>query len=310
MRLSAETHHLLEKRLRAAVQPLEIAASCFIATTVFIIVFICSVFEVRYSSQGLAQALILLCGVFVVGVLLIAAMKWRSGKPFRLWLALGISAGLALVAARYFGNRYWYHNMVSTYTLQKDMANYINIDPATDKGQSYMDAGTVYFKEGSYVLRSKAIAFHNGLTYCVAPIVRAPVDYEPGSGAYETETTFVLPQSGTVDFWAVGTDCCGKDGNSFSCGDVTSRVARSGLRLLDDTSRSMYLLAVQEWTATTGLPVRHPVFFRWTKDPLAYLDGVHTNAWHDFWLHAVGCFLAALVLSFMLHSGMRKMGML
>lgn len=307
MRLSAETHHLIEKRLRAAVQPLEIVSTCVLATAVFIIVFFCSVFRVRYESQGLAQALILACGVLAAGVTLVSAMKWRSGKPYRTWLVLAVCIWLALFLSRYFGNKYWYENMITVFTLEKDMANYVNIDPATDKGQSYMDAGTIYFKEGSYVLRSKAIAFHNGLTYCVAPIVRAPVDYQAGSGAFETESGFVLPQSGTVDFWAVGTDCCGKDGNTFNCGDVNSRLSRSGLRLLDDTARSMYLLAVQEWSATTGLPVRHPVFFRWTQDPLIHLADVQSGAWQYFWLHTIGCLLVSFVMSFLLHAGMRKM---
>mmetsp|Transcript_101650 Transcript_101650/g.270353 ORF Transcript_101650/g.270353 Transcript_101650/m.270353 type:complete len:311 (-) Transcript_101650:110-1042(-) len=307
MRVSAETAHLLEKRLRAAVQPLEIVACTFLATAVFITVYVCSVFRVRYDSAGLGQALIFLCVILATGVTLFAAMKWRSAKPFRSWLALGISTWLALIVARYLGNRYWYENMVTVYTLEKDMANYVNIDPATDKGQSFMDAGTIYFKEGSYVLKGKAIAFHNGLTYCVAPIVRAPVDWTPSSGAPETESHFVLPQSGTVDFWAVGTDCCGKDGNTFTCGDVDSHLSRSGLRLLDDTARSMYLLAVQEWSATTGLPVRHPIFFRWTKDPLMHLADVVNNAWQDFWLHVIGCFLIALFFSFALHAIMRKM---
>mmetsp|Transcript_110942 Transcript_110942/g.324517 ORF Transcript_110942/g.324517 Transcript_110942/m.324517 type:complete len:311 (-) Transcript_110942:40-972(-) len=307
MMLSAETHHLLEKRLRSAFQPLEIVACCFLATTVFIIVYITSVFEVRYNSKGLAQALFLACCVVGAGIVLMAAMKWRSGRPYRSWLALGICVWLALIAARYLGDHYWYEHMISYYTLQQDMANYVNIDPATDRGQSFMDAGTVYFKEGSYVLRSKSIAFHNGLTYCVAPVVRAPIDYQNGTGAYETESTFVLPQSGTVDWWAVGTDCCGNDGNTFNCGDVNSRLSRSGLRLLDDTARSMYLLAVQEWSATTGLPVRHPLFFRWTKDPLTHLDNVQVNAWQDFWVHTFGCFLASFVLAFLLHAGMRKM---
>ena len=64
-----------------------------------------------------------------------------------------------------------------------------------------------------------------------------------------------------------GTNCCGEDGNSFTCGSVANAKARSGLRLLDETAQKNYLIAVQEWVGTTGLPARHPLFFTWTVDP-------------------------------------------
>lgn len=306
MRLSAETHHLLEKRLRQALQPAEILGCAVLSTFVFLVVFISCVFGVRYHNNSLAVALVGVCIAFCAGLILIAGLKFRSSKPSRSWIALASCAWTALAFAYLIGNRYWHENMVSYYYLQ-EMASYVNIDPAMDKGQSYMDAGTVYFKEGSYVLRGKSIAFRNGLTYCVAPIVRAPVDDQAGSGAPETTSGFVMPHSGTVDFWAVGTDCCGRDGNTFNCGEVASRVARSGMRSLDDTARSMYLLAVQEWSATTGLPVRHPLFFNWVKDPLRYQSDIISNAWQDFWLHVTGYFVASLVFSFLLHAIMQKL---
>mmetsp|Transcript_83142 Transcript_83142/g.193129 ORF Transcript_83142/g.193129 Transcript_83142/m.193129 type:complete len:310 (-) Transcript_83142:91-1020(-) len=308
MRLSPEAHQLLEKRLKQAIQPVEILLAAISSTIVFIIVFYCCVFSVRYSDNGAAITLGLLCVVYCTILLLNAALKFRFGRPCRLWVAFAACAWMGLVSAFIIGNRYWHEHTIYYYSFQ-DMASYINIDPATDKGQSYMDAGTVYFKEGSYVLRDKAIAFKNGLTYCVAPIVRAPINHQADNNVPNTASGFIMPKAGTVDWWAVGTDCCGRDGNSFTCGDVHSHLARSGVRLLDDTARSMYLLAVQEWSATTGLPVRHPVFFEWTRDPIMHQLSIIQEANQDFWYHVLGCFAVSLLVAFILHASMQVLRM-
>lgn len=202
-----------------------------------------------------------------------------------------MSAALAVGAV--VGDLSWYHNMVNYFNYQA-MASYVNIDPSADKGQSYMDAGRVYFKDGSHVQEDKAIAFRNGFTYCVAPIVSESLVANEGTG-------FPVPASGTVDWWAVGTDCCGRNGNVFDCGDVHSRMARSGMRELNDNRRQMYLLAVQEWSASTGLPVRHPLFFSWAKDPLIYTDNIQRKAWQEYTINVVICFFVSLIVSFVLH---------
>lgn len=36
----------------------------------------------------------------------------------------------------------------------------------------------------------------------------------------------------------------------------------------------MYVLGVQEWSATTGLPVRHPLFFTWVRDPIVHAESL------------------------------------
>jgi len=187
------------------------------------------------------------------------------------------------------GEKSWFQYSAHYFVYDK-MASYVNIDPLVDKGRSYMDAGTVYFKQGSYVDSKQAIAFKNGLTYCVAPIVR-------GNGT--------LPKH-SADFWAVGVDCCGDSGQKFRCGDVSSKT-RSGLRLLDDTNRDMYILGVQEWAATTGMTVDHPVFFRWTKDPLAYRQSLYEQGGSEFWWHSTLCFILAFVATFLLHILFLKM---
>jgi hypothetical protein len=194
------------------------------------------------------------------------------------------------------------------------MVSYVNVDPGVDVGSSFMDASTIYFKESAYVLTQKALAFHNGATYCVAPIVRQPVQLIPSqshSDVLRTVTGFAAPRSGTIDFWAVGKDCCGKTGTdgpppTFTCGQATSPVARSGMRVLDSNERNMYLLAVQQWSASTGLPVRHPLFFSWAKDPIAEVESLYQLACADFWYGLVITLMVSLVLGFVLQVVLQK----
>ncbi|CAK0824554.1 unnamed protein product, partial [Prorocentrum cordatum] len=60
---------------------------------------------------------------------------------------------------------------------------------------------------------------------------------------------FHLPESGSVDFWAVGMDCCNQTSGEFWCGQVSNPRARAGMRMLRDDSRPFYALAVQVWAA-------------------------------------------------------------
>lgn len=288
LKFSAETNHLLEKRLKQALQPGQIVLCALLTTLTFAVVHLSLSSGIRYNDPIMSVTLIL---SFIGGCALatfVAVTRYRSKRPARGWIAAAVCGWSATVAGYLIGERAWYQYMAQYYVYNK-MASYVNVDPLMDKGRSYMDAGTIYFKEASYADGKKAIAFHNGLTYCVAPIMR-------GNGSIPGQT---------IDFWAVGTDCCGESGTAFQCGDMSSK-ARSGLRLLDDTSRAMYLLGVQEWSATTGIQVQHPVFFRWTKDPLAYREDLYSTGWSNFWFHITVCFIVAFTATFLLHSILRK----
>jgi len=302
MKFSAETNHLLEKRLRQVLQPLEILLCAVVTSLEFWIVYWSRCFSLRYTDPPTAWLLVLWCLIACIALTLVAAMKYRSGKKSRAWIAIALTMWAGLVCGYSLGDRYWYEHTVNYYNV-KGMASYINIDPATDKGESYMDAGIMYFKEDSRVRKETAVAFRNGMTYCVAPIMRHVQESKPGGGP-------VAPPSGTVDFWAVGVDCCGKKGETFTCGEVGTSLARSGLRLMDGTARSMFLLGVQEWSAGTGLPVRHPVFFHWVVDPITTLEGIMNAAWEDLWLRLFGCFVGSLIMAFVLHLGLQKLRVL
>merc|ERR1719478_402511 len=118
---------------------------------------------------------------------------------------------------------------------------------------------------------------------------------------------YVLPDSGTYDWWAVGTNCCdGTTAANFTCGQVKHPLARSGMRLLSDTQRPYYLLAVQEWSATYGLPVRHPLFFTWVKDPLETESNFHRDSDAMFWTCTLWFALGAVIASTLLHMVMHR----
>jgi len=302
--LSDERKRLLSKAVKKSWDPIEIALCSVVSLLLFIWVFFSISCKFRHEEPVLAW----LVGPVTVGIICAMlcfravknVMNARAGNDPRnimerrnLWVNLAICSLGALAIGTVLGDRdYWlYGTNIYSYG---DLVSYVDIDPAKDSGQAFMDSGHVYFKEHSYVLRQKFNKFQNGDTYCVAPIVQGT------SGS-------TLPESGTYDWWAVGTNCCGGTGAAnFTCGQVTSNLARSGMRLLSDTQRPYYLLAVQEWSATFGLPVKHPLFFTWVKDPLATEELLEVESDSNFWWYTWWFLLCATIVSFLLHMFMHQ----
>lgn len=199
---------------------------------------------------------------------------------------------------------YWSH-MWQYYQFQK-VNPYVNVDPSKAKGESIMDAGQVYFKEGTFVATEEAIAYEMKDIYCAAPIVRQPLanlDMQAG------ESPVAKPYSGTIDFWAVGVNCCMPSGERFRCFDTGNSSARSGLRLLRDDLRPFFKLAVEEWSSTYNMPVKHPLFFYWMNDPLAEINSNLLAASWKYYYYLTVYFCANAILVYFLHFGVKKMGM-
>jgi len=144
-------------------------------------------------------------------------------------------------------------------------STYLDVDPSVKRGTQLMDSGRVIFSSSSYVDRSRAMGFKTIDTFCVAPITSMP----PGNAT----------KMETYDFWAVGKNCClGSDtavagGTSdYKCDDYNNPRAHGGLRLMADTDRPFYRLAVQQAEAAYGIKADHPLFYTWTSDPIAELD--------------------------------------
>lgn len=277
--MKAETNFLLLTQVRRFIEALQAISCSTLSTGLFAGVYLTKAFSGNFRSSALAQVGVAVAALLGAAVVIQAARRYRAELPSRAWFAVGVGLCAGFLAGYRLGNSCWYRLTVNYYNWQ-DMSSYINIDPEADKGQSFMDAGTIYFKDGAFVRRDQAVSFHNGLTYCVAPIARAGV----------------MSTGVNNDFWAVGADCCGQRGEDFSCDDSQSPLARSGLRLLDDTRRSMYLLAVQEWAATSGHPVQHPLFFHWVKDPVHTVDHIYQSAWDGFWMHVSVFFGVSLLV--------------
>jgi len=133
--------------------------------------------------------------------------RFKKARSVRTFIALAISLWCASVFGLLRSDRAFWMYMSNYYSFQ-DLDTYVNIDPATDKGQTYMDAGQVYFKESTFVAKTKAVAFQENGIYCAAPIVRQPLENQGGVTAVEDLGNFIVPKSGTIDFWAVGKNCC------------------------------------------------------------------------------------------------------
>eukprot|EP00437_Effrenium_voratum_P029689 CAMPEP_0181412570 /NCGR_PEP_ID=MMETSP1110-20121109/8492_1 /TAXON_ID=174948 /ORGANISM="Symbiodinium sp., Strain CCMP421" /LENGTH=309 /DNA_ID=CAMNT_0023535291 /DNA_START=66 /DNA_END=995 /DNA_ORIENTATION=+ len=304
MKLRAETNFLLKKQLKQALGPLEIIGAAGISTAAFALTYWCTSSEIRESSSTVAMLIPAILAVIALLSNYIGLARYRSKRTSRAWLVMALCLWAGIATGLVLGNDYWWLGLAKSKEYRQ-MASYVNINPSADKGGSFMDAGAVYFKDGSRVERSKAIAFRNGLTYCVAPISLDPLEAIGNTSAKKTSTGFLIPASGSLDFWAVGTDCCGTTGTPFDCYDAANPFARAALRVLDNTHTEMYQMAVKEWVATTGIPANHPIFFNWVIDPLAleaqFKSLSNSNLFKFVFVYA----LASLFLSYALHMFLR-----
>jgi hypothetical protein len=269
---------------RSMFQPCEIFCGTFWPTLMFVYIVACNLGKWRYTASVL---IIFLSLVVPLGILFWysrrmyqsirrdTARRWKLVMCTVLWFTTLWGIVTADKAYQSFAKGF--------YDFQA-MASYINIDPTNDRGQTFMDAGQVYFKEGTRVDVEKAIAFKENNIYCAAPIVQQTLDAGgvstttvPGGAA--SGNTLTAPASGTMDFWAVGIDCCQPSGLDFKCGESRNQNARAGIRTLRDDTRPFYLMAVQEWTAQYKIPAKHPLFFHWVQDPLLEVDNFLVNAY-------------------------------
>lgn len=276
-----------------------------------------------YSSEVCLLLGALPCFLICVVASWAARILFRHSLPARVRSVLAVCLWLAFATGWICGDQNYGHNMISFFTYQ-DLATYADVDPAKSKGQSFMDAGQVYFKEGTQVSTEDMVSFKSRTNFCAAPILGQALRNQKGTMEVEVEGNFIIPESGTVDFWAVGTDCCDQSSQTFTCGQVGNPRARSGMRMLREDYRPYYMLAVQEWTArmcpTSNedntarghakaaplrcLPSRHPLFFTYVEDPVAEEAQFQLQAVADrhkhFAFFLVGNTVASLLLLFVL----------
>lgn len=223
----------------------------------------------------LTWAVIIASWGFVVVTTIAYRSSARSGKVMdALWgLFLTLSLALSIVAGTMIGNRqyetYW-HRFYDFQALE----SYVNINTMADVGGAFEDGGQFYFKEGSHVDTTRVVAFKNYDIYCVAPIIRK--ELEGGEGAEQGKAAdgpapLELPPSGTIDWFAVGVNCCKPDGEEWTCSGGN---ARNGLRVLEADRRPFYNMASTAWSLKYELPSKNPIFVEFIVDPLGKVGGL------------------------------------
>jgi len=201
------------------------------------------------------------------------AVGRRFDAKWQLFNTLQLAA--AILAGTYFGNKF-YQEYFTPLMDFKALEPYVNVNPVKDTGDMFLDAGQLYFKEGSHVDTTRTTAFKNFDVYCIAPIIRDTLEDE--GLTHDTGTQAIqMPESGTIDFFAVGVNCCDATGENFNCGAIGGD-ARSGLRVLEAEHRPFYSMAAESWAMTYKIPAKHPVFVKWTVDPLGDIGGMDTAA--------------------------------
>lgn len=135
----------------------------------------------------------------------------------------------------------------------KHSRSYTNVVPS-EPSASKADAGTLTFTDESSIDTTKSIGYwaSNGRTYCIAPIH----DMAPTQ---------------TIEFWAVGVDCCGAQ-SEFLCDASADETAHGGIVVFDNygyfnpSNRDYYDMAREKAQAEFDLVSgNHPMYVRWVK---------------------------------------------
>jgi hypothetical protein len=230
-----------------------ICANILVPWILFCVIYAIMSFNIHYQRPTLAWMFVALGFVLVaVAGFLAYRTKQRGSDP--MWYTFATIAMLvAVIMATICGDMNFWYNMQPFFDIE-NLNTYPSVNPAREKGQQLMDAGRVYFAEGTVLDMRKAMGFKNLDLYCVAPIVNGQ------------------QQLASYDFWAVGINCCSGVSSDFRCGEFNNPQARSGLRLMRDDQRPFFRLAVQQAEAAYNLKATHPLFFYWMQDPVAAMN--------------------------------------
>lgn len=306
------------KKSTATLRPLEL----IFGTAWPLLLYVC-IFRMQIGWLRWEQPVVLF--LITLGLPVVLSLIWafknykdlRAGRPIVRWLLImNVTMLITIPIASVFAE-HTFLTFSQPYFDYEAMASYVNVDPSVDRGQTYMDAGQIYFRENARVDTHRAIAYQDGDIYCIAPIILENLhDDDVGRGHSEghaatsphSKTGHQLPPSGTVDFWAVGMNCCEPSGLHFKCGETLNPLARSGLRVVRHDVRPFYVLAVQEWSAWLHLPSKHPIFLHWVEDPLLQVDNLWLQSLSSFYLNTFLCFVSLLTGNIFLHFLLVKVG--
>lgn len=246
-------------------------------------------FSLRYTSPALTWVITLAVGV-PLGLLTIYSLyqtytEIRRGQyqvvetgHHAAWtLFILITCCVAFVLALCLGVSNYQQSMRGNFDVSA-LSSYTGVNPATMRGQELMDAGKVTFVDGADLDLRYANGFRNTDVYCVAPI---------------TVNNAVLA---SYDFWAVGKNCCSDDKPDFKCGDISHHGSMGGVRIVSDTDRDFYRLAVQQSSSAHAIKAIHPLFFRWTSDPAEEQEALERVGYQWILAGMLGYFMFQLIL--------------
>jgi len=223
-----------------------------------------------------------------------------------LFLMLVMLTGLYIGKVNYTANMFHYCSI-------EDRRAYSSV-PADAKSDVYWDAGIMTFGAKAYLSQNHSVGFlHKGVAYCAAPILsraddcaKAPPNttsallqglatppsflqrtsrmhtsletddqIETSLSASQTPVQCKVVAPTRVEFWAIGTDCCGAR-KDFRCDGGTDANAHSGVLVRATGNeepggdRDQFFKAISQSVAAYDLPPPdRPVLMRWGEDPKA-----------------------------------------
>jgi hypothetical protein len=247
-----------------------------VAWVVFSVV--CLLFGLSYHDSSVEIWTLLTLGF--VTLTLIMGQSWRTwheSSASRVGFLVSSWMLLALVLGTCVG-LFSYDCCIREYWQSQMLEARGNVLPSEPAG-AYGNAGEIVFADEARIDPSKAVGYKDTNVYCVAPIASdVPMD--------------------TVQFWAVGLDCCGARG-TFVCDDAWNPKARSGVVVRNHSEwasedvREHYKKAVKLAEVTYAIAsAEDPIFVRWVSNP----QQVELNIWRA----GMGVVLAAIIISSLL----------
>eukprot|EP00929_Paragymnodinium_shiwhaense_P115510 TRINITY_DN84447_c0_g1_i1.p1 TRINITY_DN84447_c0_g1~~TRINITY_DN84447_c0_g1_i1.p1 ORF type:complete len:686 (+),score=125.55 TRINITY_DN84447_c0_g1_i1:194-2251(+) len=227
----------------------------------------------------------------IFGCLSVGAAAAIASTPRK--FMYGLLLLICAVVGGYIGNRNYLYNTFH-YCAVENHRTYNDV-AASASANEYRDAGKIFFESSAAIRIDESLGLRRrGTTYCAAPIIgpgnAAAVGVPPpvGSAAAAVTPTSdnvlapdgLAPQQGTaggaaysidaptVDFWAVGKNCCDSRGK-FECagdGSIASGLVFRNAGSTDETYES-FVRAVQAAAENYDLPMpKDPILVRWAGD--------------------------------------------
>jgi hypothetical protein len=247
--------------------------NCFIPWGVFIWCASCTSFDLMYKRPHWAWFFAIVCYLGCLLLWRVAYWARKEDPAPSWWTYVALMCTAMSIAGTWFGLENFSQYMKPYYSIH-DLKVIGQLDVSIELGQNVMDAGVFYFAEGNQVDTSKSWHFKHRDLYCVSPVAMF-------SGGSPTS-----PKTNTYDFFAVGKNCCSESSADFRCGSFQNPKARSAIRILDDADMAMYRLAVQQSETLYKIISTHPVFFRWSQDPLEEVNELQGKG-HLHYLYSV-----------------------